>query len=81
MQNCLSKRALEGASDYERIHVRCLCDVRVRRGRPFKQAEGAEAKGAEGMEGKPDSAWMGRLLMTVGCAVITILLFKRMHVA
>lgn len=50
------------------------------RGRPFKQAA-SQASGSEGMAGKPESAWMGRLLMTVGCAVITILLFKRMHVA
>lgn len=50
------------------------------RGRPFKQAA-SEASGSEGMAGKPESAWMGRLLMTVGCAVITILLFKRIHVA
>ena len=50
------------------------------RGRPFKQAATTDGKAAEDMAGKTDSAWMGRLLMTVGCAVITILLFKRMHV-
>lgn len=50
------------------------------RGRPFKQAATAEGQATEGVAGTPESAWMGRLLMTVGCAVITILLFKRMRV-
>ena len=48
-----------------------ISSVLACRGRPFKQAAAAEAQATEGMQGMPESAWMGRLLMTVGCAVIS----------
>lgn len=69
-----------GLADAESLSGCLIGCVLVFRGRPFKQAAAAEAQAAEGTPGAPESAWMARLLMTVGCAVITILLFRRMHV-
>ncbi|EIE21548.1 hypothetical protein COCSUDRAFT_43248 [Coccomyxa subellipsoidea C-169] len=47
-------------------------------GRPFKQA--AEGKSAEKSNEKSPQEWLPKVLMTVGCAVITLLLFKRLRI-
>ncbi|CAL8469492.1 g9033 [Coccomyxa elongata] len=48
-------------------------------GRPFKQAPD-EAKAADRRNGKAPQEWLPKVLMTVGCAVITLLLFKRLRI-
>ncbi|KAK9908212.1 hypothetical protein WJX75_004308 [Coccomyxa subellipsoidea] len=48
-------------------------------GRPFKQ--NPEAKSAEQSNEKAPQEWLPKVLMTVGCAVITLLLFKRLRIA
>ncbi|BDA44772.1 hypothetical protein COCOBI_06-2500 [Coccomyxa sp. Obi] len=48
-------------------------------GRPFKQAPD-EAKAADQSTGKSPQEWLPKVLMTVGCAVITLLLFKRLRI-
>ncbi len=50
----------------------------MHRGRPFKQA--AEGKSAEKSNEKSPQEWLPKVLMTVGCAVITLLLFKRLRI-
>lgn len=48
-------------------------------GRPFKQAPD-EAKATGQSNGKAPQEWLPKVLMTVGCAVITLLLFKRLRI-
>ena len=62
------------ASGMECLQARmCLSSLQctVCSGRLFKPAA-SEAAAARAWPGKPESAWMGRPLMTVGYAVITV---------
>lgn len=51
------------------------------RGRPYKGASKECAGAAEDGSSAAQLEWVPKVLMTVGCAVITLLVFKRLHIA
>ena len=51
------------------------------RGRPYKGASKESAGASEDGSSAAQLEWVPKVLMTVGCAVITLLVFKRLHIA
>ena len=51
------------------------------RGRPYKGASKASAGKPEDGSSAAQLEWVPKVLMTVGCAVITLLVFKRLRIA